>query len=144
MNKQGAYVLYLDVKRPLKLTVGSLKSIFLPPGRYAYIGSARAGIAARILRHKRLAEEKTGKIHWHIDYLLAHPQIQWAGETALAGENECDVSQRFASRKGVTAPVPKFGSTDCRRRCEAHLYRLGSVSELRQTGRQTVPHESRR
>jgi len=128
MNRQGAYALYLDVKRPLKLTVGSLKRISLPPGRYAYIGSARAGIAARILRHRRLAEEKTGKIHWHIDYLLAHPQIQWVGETAFVGENECDVSQRFASRKGVTVPVPRFGSTDCRRRCTAHLYRLGPNS----------------
>jgi len=131
MKKQGAYVLYLDVKQPLTLCVGSLKSIFLPMGRYAYIGSARSGIAGRIRRHKRLAEKKTGKRHWHIDYLLVHPQIQLVGETAVVGGSECDISLQIASRKGVTTPVPKFGSTDCRHKCIAHLYRLGIGKKCR-------------
>ncbi len=124
MKKQGAYVLYLDVDRPLTLHVGSLNTIFLTPGRYAYIGSARAGIDGRVRRHKRLAEKGTGKLHWHIDYLLVHPQIQLVGETDLAGSRECDVSRHIASRKGTTIPVPGFGSSDCHDKCRSHLYRL--------------------
>jgi Uri superfamily endonuclease len=131
MKKQGAYVLYLDVKQPLTLCVGSLKSIFLPSGRYVYIGSARAGIAGRIRRHKRLAEEKAGKLHWHIDYLLVHPQIQLVGETVLVGGSECAISHRIASRKGTTTPVPRFGSTDCHHKCKAHFYRLDTEKKLR-------------
>jgi endonuclease-3 len=131
MKKRGAYVLYLDVKQPLSIRVGSLKGVILPSGRYAYIGSARAGIAGRIRRHKRLAEKKSGKRHWHIDYLLVHPQVRLVGETALPAAGECDISRQIASRRGATTPVPKFGSTDCRRGCRAHLYRLGTEKTLR-------------
>jgi Uri superfamily endonuclease len=69
-KKRGAYVLYFDIETTLTLHVGSLGSSVFPAGRYAYVGSARRGIAARVSRHKRLAVEKAGKIHWHIDYLL--------------------------------------------------------------------------
>lgn len=131
MKKQGAYILYLNVKQPLTLCVGSLKTIFLPPGRYAYIGSARAGIESRIRRHKSLAEKKAGKCHWHIDYLLVHPQIQLVGETAIAEGSECEISHQIASRKGTTIPVPKFGSTDCQQKCKAHLYHLKTMKKCR-------------
>ena len=131
MTKQGSYVLYLDVKQPLTIRVGSLKNVFLPPGRYAYIGSARTGIAGRIRRHRRLAEKKSGKRHWHIDYLLVHPQVQLAGETRIPEAEECDISHQIASRRGTTTPVPNFGSTDCRHRCKAHLYRLATERMLR-------------
>lgn len=131
MKKQGAYILYLDVKRPLTLYVGSLKTIFLPQGRYAYIGSARAGVEGRIRRHKRLAEKKAGPRHWHIDYLLAHPQVQLASEAAITGGSECDISHQIASRKGTAIPVPKFGSTDCRKKCRAHLYHLKMTKKCR-------------
>jgi sugar fermentation stimulation protein A len=131
MKKQGAYILYLDVKQPLTLLAGSLKTIFLPEGRYAYVGSALAGIDSRIRRHKRLAEKKAGKCHWHIDYLLAHPLVQLAGETVIAGGSECEISHQIASRKGTTTPVPKFGSTDCRKKCKAHLYHLKATKKCR-------------
>lgn len=131
MKKQGAYVLYIDVKKPLTLCVGSLKTIHLPSGCYAYVGSARAGIEGRICRHKRLAEKKNGKCHWHIDYLLVHPQIQVIGETALAGASECEISHQIATRKGTTVPAPKFGSTDCHQKCRSHLYRLNTKQKCR-------------
>ena len=134
--KMGAYVLYLDVQQPLTLRVGALKRIFLPAGYYAYVGSACRGIAGRIARHRRLAEQKKGKRHWHIDYLLTNPGIRLAGDTALAGRDECDVSRQIAASRGVSAPVPDFGSSDCRSGCKAHLYRMdarrivGPVSHL--------------
>ncbi len=133
MNKRGAYILHFDVKTPLTLAVASLGSISLPAGHYAYVGSARRGIASRIARHRRLAEQKTGKLHWHIDYLLVNPHVQWAGETLLEDGIECEISGRIASIKEVKAPVPGFGSSDCTAGCEAHLYRLpdDSILDLR-------------
>jgi Uri superfamily endonuclease len=130
MKKQGAYILYLDVKQPLTLCVGSLKTIFLPRGRYAYIGSARSGIESRIRRHKRLAEKKAGPCHWHIDYLLVHPQIKLTCEIPIPGGSECDISHQISSRKGTSAPVPKFGATDCREKCKAHLYLLKTMVDF--------------
>jgi Uri superfamily endonuclease len=129
MKKRGAYVLYLHVKTPLGLTIGSLGLVCFPAGRYAYVGSACGGVAARVARHRRLAENKSGKPHWHIDYLLVHPRTVWMDATMLGNGIECTVSKDIASAKGVTTPVPGFGSSDCRSGCKAHLYHLppGSV-----------------
>ena len=124
MQKQGAYVLILEIRQSLELAVGSLKRIQLPAGVYAYVGSARKGIAQRISRHECLAKSKKGNIRWHIDYLLTHPEIRLAGSTGFEGAEECRISQHIAALEGVSAPVPGFGSTDCRNGCKAHLYRL--------------------
>jgi Uri superfamily endonuclease len=129
MVEKGAYFLYLHLKRPLKTDAGKLKNLFLPPGDYIYVGSARGGIAQRVARHKRLAITKQGKLHWHIDYLLVHPQTLLMGEKALAAIKECDVSKRLASMKGVIAPVLGFGASDCRSGCKAHLYRIDSLQQ---------------
>jgi Uri superfamily endonuclease len=124
MKKQGAYILYLQIKGSLTLTVGSLGKVFFPSGLYAYVGSARSGVAGRVARHRRLAYTKSGKIHWHIDYLLVHPRTVWAGDTMLNDGKECKVSKKIASEKGATTPVPGFGSSDCRSGCCSHLYHL--------------------
>ncbi len=130
MHREGAYILYLDLPRPLTLNVGILKDSFFPAGRYAYVGSASRGIGQRMARHRRLAHLKTGKVHWHIDYLLIHPETRLTREKALAGFNECEVSKFIAARKGVTVPVSRFGSTDCRTGCKAHFYRLKSARRI--------------
>ncbi len=124
MQKKGAYLLYLDVQRPLTLKVGILGSSFFPAGQYVYVGSASGGIDQRIARHKRLAAQKTGKIHWHIDWLLTNPSVRLIRGKALAGSRECEISRKIASKSGVIAPVAHFGSTDCRSGCIAHLYRI--------------------
>jgi Uri superfamily endonuclease len=130
VQKPGSYVLSLDVKRSLRLSAGALHDIFLPAGHYVYIGSALGGIAGRVARHRRLAESKTGKLHWHIDYLLVHPNVKLIDVAELAGRSECDISRRIASKKGVSAPVSRFGSSDCRSGCKAHLYRLVKKMDL--------------
>jgi Uri superfamily endonuclease len=126
MWNQGAYVLHLSVKRSVQIRAGALKSIHLPAGQYLYVGSARRNMDARLARHRRLVEQRAGKLHWHIDYLLTHRHVHLTGHTLFAAENECAISRRIASSKGVSIPVPHFGSSDCRSGCRAHLYRLDS------------------
>jgi Uri superfamily endonuclease len=128
MIEKGAYLLRLLLKRSVCLKPGALKRVSLPAGEYIYVGSARGGIAGRIARHLRLAETKKGKLHWHIDYLLAHPQAQITGFQALAEKKECVVSKRLASGEGISAPVLGFGSSDCRAGCKAHLYRVERIN----------------
>ena len=124
MRATGAYVLYVDIKQLLNLRVGSMGIVDFPVGRYAYVGSARRGIAARVARHRRLAEQKTGKLHWHIDYLLVNPYVRLAGEAVLENGIECSIARQIFRMKGVTVPVPGFGSSDCQSGCKAHLYLL--------------------
>jgi Uri superfamily endonuclease len=123
-KKRGAYVLFFDVEQPLTLDIGSLGAAHFPAGRYAYAGSALKGIAARVSRHKRLAIEKSGKLHWHIDYLLVNVHTKWAGVVLLEDGIECKISKQIAAMSGITAPAPGFGSSDCRAGCKAHLYLL--------------------
>lgn len=131
--KEGAYVLCINVKRPLSLFVGALGKVFFPAGCYAYVGSARRGIVARVSRHKRLAMQKEGKLHWHIDHLLMNPHTQWAGEVMLEDGIECEISRHISTLKGVTVPVSGFGASDCRSGCKAHLYLLPQGNPCRNT-----------
>jgi Uri superfamily endonuclease len=120
----GAYVLHLIVKRTVSLCAGAIGTITLPSGHYVYVGSARKSIESRVARHRRLAYTKTGKLHWHIDYLLIHHKIVLIDEEAFAGYEECDIAQRIACLKGASIPVPRFGASDCRSGCGTHLFRV--------------------
>jgi Uri superfamily endonuclease len=123
-HMQGAYLLYIEVKRPIRLEIGAMGRIAFPAGRYVYVGSAHKGIEARLARHRRLAEQKSGKLHWHIDYLLTNMHVRWMKEEAFENGDECELSQQIASKKGVAIPAPGFGSSDCRSGCKSHLYFL--------------------
>ena len=124
MHRKGAYILYLHLHRSLTLNVGRLLGSFFPAGLYLYVGSAYGGIDQRIARHRRLVARKAGKIHWHIDYLLLHPDVRLTRIRAMEKSRECEISKKVASRRGATIPVPHFGSTDCIAGCKAHLYRI--------------------
>ena len=111
----GVYVLLIRLVRRGELTVGGAIRPFAA-GWYAYIGSARGGLRARLARHLRTTEVR----HWHLDALLAagrvddlqiRPGDDPAAECALAGE--------VAAWPGAAA-VPGFGCTDCR--CATHLF----------------------
>jgi Uri superfamily endonuclease len=116
----GAYVLMLDLAKAVPIRVATLPRIHLPPGRYAYVGSAKGsgGIRARVRRH--LGAEK--KIHWHVDHLTAAARVDEV--LAYPGASECDIVQRLLRRRGASVPVAGFGSSDCKR-CAAHLLVLG-------------------
>jgi len=118
----GAYLLHLELLSTVRLRVGSLGDFLLVPGRYVYVGSARRGIGARIERHRRLALEKVGKTHWHIDYLLVRRELRWIRAESFPNTAECVLSRRIASRNGVIIPIPRFGASDCRRGCGAHFF----------------------
>ena len=126
--RMGAYVLHLRLTGPILLRIRTLGAHELPDGSYLYVGSARRGIAQRCARHDRLARQKSGKIHWHVDHLLADPRCVLEGIDTLPGAMECNVSRRMARRKGISVPVPGFGSSDCRSGCRAHLYRIADAS----------------
>ncbi len=115
----GAYVLMLDLGRSVPLRAATLPRIHLPPGRYAYVGSAKGagGIRARVQRHLRTHK----KAHWHVDHLTAAASM--VEILAYPDADECDVVEQLLRRRRATTPVAGFGSSDCKR-CAAHLLAL--------------------
>ncbi len=112
----GAYVLVVDLARPLMLSLAGKAPVTLRPGRYFYAGSAHGpgGIKARCLRHMRKAKA----VRWHIDHLTQAGTV--AGVLALPQGDECAALAALRSRPGMDVPVKGFGSSDCRA-CPAHL-----------------------
>ena len=136
MQTKRAYLLYLNVRQPLTMNVGMLGLSRFPAGLYVYVGSASSGIEQRIARHHRLANQKSGKKHWHIDFLLTHPNVRLVGCQKLEGHAECAVSKTVASIQGVTDPVLHFGATDCSAGCSTHLYRIHGRAALQSLPKQ--------
>jgi Uri superfamily endonuclease len=131
MKSGGAYILKIEVPRNLALRIGVLGEALLPAGQLLYVGSALKNLDQRIARHGRLGEQKTGKLHWHIDYLLTHPEIRLIEAIAFPDGNECRISLKISQQKGVTAPIPYFGASDCKSGCPAHLYHLAKNRKIR-------------
>ena len=119
---QGTYALVIKIPQPLRVRVGRLGDIAFPEGHWLYFGSALNGLEARLRRHLR--QDK--KLHWHVDCLtVKSPVVQvWYAEGAE--RRECDWTVTALDCPGVTAPVPGFGSSDCRN-CPAHLARVGKT-----------------
>lgn len=105
-----------------RVRVGALGPQEFAPGLYVYVGSALGGIEQRIARHT----SRKKKMHWHIDFLLSKGQL--LSTIAVPAERkqvECAVVRALAQIEGVTAPVPRFGSSDCG--CHSHLLYFGDM-----------------
>ena len=121
----GAYVVVVALSRPLPLRLPRIAAKLLP-GRYAYCGSAYGpgGLRARLARHL-----KQGKaLRWHVDHLTEAGHV--SALVALPDGKECDLRAALQAEPGVTAPIPGFGSSDCRR-CASHLLALPGHFELK-------------
>ena len=120
----GAYRLYIRVPRPITVQVGRLGRHRLESGVYVYVGSARRGLRQRVARHGRLAVEKRGNRHWHIDAVLLHRATRLLRSDTVEEGDECALSAALAAQPGVEVPIARFGATDCHHGCAAHFYRL--------------------
>ena len=117
----GGYVLLLRVRRERRIAVGRLGTFEIPPGHYAYVGSAfgPGGLAARLRRHRNPARRP----HWHIDRLRRAGELVeiWWAEQRIPREH--DWAALLASLPGAAPAIARFGASDCR--CATHLFRFG-------------------
>ena len=112
----GSYLLLislsggLQIERPLPAR--------LDAGWYIYSGSARGrgGPRSRARRHFR----RDKPVRWHIDQLTNRADRILAA--AFEAYGECELLEGLAGGSGWCAPVPGFGSSDCKT-CPAHLLR---------------------
>ncbi|MCW5881693.1 MAG: GIY-YIG nuclease family protein [Anaerolineae bacterium] len=114
----GVYAIVLRLPGATHLRVLG-REVWLPAGHYVYVGSARGpgGLRARLGRHLR----GDGRPRWHIDALRAAAEVDgftyWVDEQVT----ECAVVRAVAALPGATIPIPRFGASDCRQGCVAHL-----------------------
>ncbi len=115
-GETGAYLLVVELGHSLPLDGTALAPAVLPPGCYAYCGSAYGpgGLGARIGRHLRRGKA----LRWHIDRLTEAGRILCVGWRPQG--RECALVAGLRGLPSVTVPVAGFGSSDCRR-CAAHL-----------------------
>ncbi len=134
-SQPGSYVLALSAPRATSIPVGRLGDLTVTPGCYLYVGSAlgAGGLAGRLLHHLRVA----ARPHWHIDYLRAVTELDAIGWLASPERLEHTWAQALVQAPGCTAPMPRFGASDCR--CPAHLFFLPAHGAWRQVLAHALP-----
>lgn len=122
---KGAYVLVIKVDEPVDVQLQSLGEVTFQTGTWIYVGSAMGNgstsLENRINRHFR--SEKT--VYWHIDHLLESNvtllKAFWAHSPVHV---ECRIAQEFEMSKEFQVGPRRFGSSDCKSNCKAHVFRF--------------------
>jgi Uri superfamily endonuclease len=110
---KGTYLLIMMLPEETSVLVGKKGVVRFQKGWYVYVGSAMNGLDQRIQRHLR----KQKKIHWHIDYLLPHTQINSVFIKETKRTEECRIAHILAESFEY---IPGFGCSDCA--CPSHLF----------------------
>ncbi|WP_227376621.1 GIY-YIG nuclease family protein [Haladaptatus halobius] len=116
---KGTYTLLVELVRPATIEFGAKGAMELDSGRYAYTGSAFGqGGFSRVDRHARVASGENDARHWHVDYLLGHPDARLAGDVRTPDEDvECAVARNLSDE---VRSVSGIGASDCD--CGTHLH----------------------
>lgn len=118
----GTYTLVIELSAADAITFGAAGERDLSAGWYAYTGTAFGpGGFARIDRHARVAAGRNDARHWHVDYLLGHPDARLDAAYCTPGADaECATTDRLPATR-----VSGVGASDCD--CGSHL----AVAEAR-------------
>ena len=124
--EKGNYVLLFEIKKQVLVTIGSLGKQTFPVGHYVYVGSAlgSGGIRARLSHHLK----PSPKPHWHIDYLKPHINWLMVGWLVTCERLECVWTHKLI-KDGASAPICRFGASDCKQKCPSHLLLLNLNQE---------------
>lgn len=116
--QSGTYTLVVALAAPATVGFGARGEYDLDAGWYAYTGSAfGAGGLKRVERHQRLARGESDARHWHVDYLLGHPESHI--EAVYVTENEDVECETARALNEAAMPVDGLGASDCE--CSTHL-----------------------
>ena len=120
LSGPGCYSLVIALANRQKIRIGQLGKAHFPSGNYVYTGSAIGGLKSRLRRHFTYRKKR----RWHVDYLLSarSARIKAVLTYAPAPGEECRRNQFVARLPGAQIIMRKFGASDCRAGCRAHLY----------------------
>jgi Uri superfamily endonuclease len=123
---RGTHLLLMQLKRDTQIAVRRLGTFCFSRGYYVYVGSAlgSGGLPARLARHR----QQQKRLHWHIDYLLAHAPVIGIRTDASGQRLECIWAREWLATAGGQVIVPGFGASDCN--CSAHLIYIGKRNPI--------------
>lgn len=106
--------------------IGKLGKIAFAGGWYLYVGSAfgSGGVRARVRRHAH----GSGKLHWHIDYLLRKTGVDEVWYAAEKQKTEEQWVQAIRNTGEGYNPLTGFGSGDCG--CSGHLFHFNEKPDI--------------
>jgi endonuclease-3 len=112
----GTYTLLIALEEDASVETGSLGTVELPAGHYAYTGSALGpGGFARVDRHREVAAGERDVRQWHVDHLLGQEAATATAAIRSPGADvECAVADAVDAEE-----IDGFGATDCG--CSSHL-----------------------
>ena len=128
LPERGVYTIAALLMENKAIDVGSLGTVRMKRGLYAYTGSGLGrgalSLRGRVSRHLN----KHKKLKWHIDYLTSSNSSVVVGVVASQAEKrlECSVASVINS---IAEPVEGFGCSDCKCRSHLALMRLEGVGE---------------
>ncbi len=116
----GLYLFTVRLAQGTDTRIGALGMHHFPPGWYVYVGSARRALSRRVARHLRCP----ARVRWHIDHLNRIDPGAPGFAILLPGSRmtECALNRRVGAVPGFSIPVQRFGASDCREGCPAHLW----------------------
>jgi len=119
MLNSGSYHLVIGLHKSITLKHRRYSDNQLNPGYYIYTGSAMGSLSARLQRYLKPPLKR----HWHIDYLLASRNtiIEEIWVCPAKTKEECLRNKVILALPGAGILLPRFGATDCRAGCPAHL-----------------------
>ena len=122
-TNSGIYQINIEVVQESVISIGQLGSFIFPKGKYVYTGRAKKYLLQRIKRHHKTNK----KCFWHIDYLLIHKHVKIINITLKSNDfnKECSENKKLINCK-TKIIANKFGSTDCKHKCNSHLLYLNS------------------
>jgi Uri superfamily endonuclease len=109
----GSYILIIELKTDVLLSIGKINKYHFKKGSYVYVGSALNGLENRIKRHLKIHKKK----HWHIDYFLEYAKITGIYYKLSKNKDECDIANNFYNE---FLSIEGFGCSDCS--CKSHLF----------------------
>ena len=134
---KGTYILIARVSQMKRLTIGSLGEFDIIPGFYAYVGSAFGfgGLRARIGHHL----ESTAEPHWHIDYLLEHPETEITHVVIIGNPEKMEhkLAGFLADLNETSQLAPRLGAQDTRN--SSHLLRVTDWQKILEQLMQYIP-----
>lgn len=121
---KGVYILVIIIEAPTEVNIRSLGHLTFQPGTWLYVGSAMGGGSTSLENRLRRHFRKEKAIYWHIDYLLsANVKLPYAIWAESSKYMECDLAQTISSSETFDPGPQKFGSSDCRKGCSAHIFK---------------------
>lgn len=122
LPSSGSYALIIDVAR--KINLRPEKPWTIEPGVYIYAGRASRSLPVRLERHKK----RVKPIHWHIDRITTHQTAKIMNTIILPDhpEQECAIIRALVSTTSSSFPFRRFGSSDCKEGCPAHLIMIAN------------------